>query len=126
MLAANALAALTRDLAAALGGMGLKSGDFGMPSLVEKPTREAESIFQGYAKAKPSKEDAYAAARAFLRGTVLDSWQRDLVASAISEPIREQAGAMMPGQPPEVSTLGFILVRVQQRWEPFVETRTVP
>lgn len=97
MLAANALAALTRDLAAALGGMGLKSGDFGMPSLVEKPTREAESIFQGYAKAKPSKEDAYAAARAFLRGTVLDSWQRDLVASAISEPIREQAGAMMLG-----------------------------
>ena len=97
MLTANAFAALTHDLAAALGVMGLKSGDFGMPSLVEKPTKEAESIFQGYAKAKPSKEDAYAAARAFLRGTVLNSWQQDLVASAISEPIREQAGAMILG-----------------------------
>ncbi|MCW5640968.1 MAG: hypothetical protein KIT63_02585 [Rhodoferax sp.] len=97
MLAANALAALTRDLAAALGGMGLKSGDFGLPSLVEKPTKDAEKLFQGYAKAGPSKEDAYAAARAFLRGVVLDSWQRDLVASAVSEPIREQSGAMVLG-----------------------------
>lgn len=97
MLAANALGALTRDLAVALGNMGLKSADFGMPSLVAKPTREAESIFQGYAKAKPSKEDAYAAARAFLRGAVLNGWQQDLVASAISEPIREQSGAMILG-----------------------------
>ena len=97
MLAANALVSLTRDLAAALGGMGLSSGDFGKPELVEKPTKEAERIFQGYAKAKPSKEDAYAAARAFIRGAVLDSWQQDLIASAISEPIREQAGAMVLG-----------------------------
>ena len=97
MLAANALVSLTRDLAAALGGMGLSSGDFGKPELVETPTKEAERIFQGYAKAKPSKEDAYAAARAFIRGAVLDSWQQDLIASAISEPIREQAGAMVLG-----------------------------
>lgn len=97
MLAANALAALTHDLAAALGGMGLKSIHFGMPSLVEKPSKEAETIFQGYAKAQPSKEDAYAVARAFLRGTILDSWQQDLVASAVSEPVREQSGAMVIG-----------------------------
>lgn len=97
MLAANALAALTRDLTTALGGMGLTSGDFGKPELVEMPTKEAERIFQGYAKAKPSKDDAYAAARVFLQGTVLDSWQRDLIASAISEPIREHGGAMVLG-----------------------------
>jgi hypothetical protein len=74
--------------------MGLHAGEFGKPDLVEKPAREAEQLFQGYAKIKPSKEDAYAAARAFVRGQPLDAWQRDLVASAVAEPIREQSGAM--------------------------------
>lgn len=97
MLAARALESLTRDLSVALGAMRLHSGEFGKPELVEKPTRDAERIFQGYAKAKPSKEDAYAAARAFLRGQQLDAWQRDLVASAVTEPIREQAGATVLG-----------------------------
>lgn len=97
MLAAGALHQLTRNLAAAIGSMGLHAGEFGKPELVEVPTREAERIFQGYAKAKPSKEDAYAAARAFLRGQALDAWQRDIVASAVAEPIREQAGAMVLG-----------------------------
>ncbi|MDO9074111.1 MAG: EH signature domain-containing protein [Rubrivivax sp.] len=77
--------------------MGLQAGEFGKPELVEVPTREAERIFQGYAKAKPSKEDAYAAACAFVRGQTLDAWQRDLVAAAVAEPIREQAGAMVLG-----------------------------
>lgn len=97
MLAAQALQALARDLSAAIGGMGLGGSNFGMPELVEKPVREAERIFQGYAKAKPSKEDSYAAARAFLRGQKLDAWQRDLVASAIAEPIREASGATVLG-----------------------------
>lgn len=97
MLAVTALQQLTRDLTAAIGAMGLHSGEFGKPELVEKPTQEAERIFQGFAKAKPSKEDAYAAARIFLRGQELDPWQRDLVASAIGEPIREQGGAMVLG-----------------------------
>ncbi|KDB58574.1 EH_Signature domain protein [Bordetella bronchiseptica B18-5 (C3)] len=94
MLAVSALQRLTKDLAASLASMGLHAGEFGKPDLVEKPTREAEQLFQGYAKAKPSKEDAYAAARAFVRGQPLDAWQRDLVASAVAEPIREQSGAM--------------------------------
>ncbi len=48
--------------------------------------------------ARPSsKEDAYATARAFLRNQALDGWQRDLVAAAVAEPIREQAGAMVLG-----------------------------
>lgn len=97
MLAAAALQQLNRDLVAAMASMGLHSGEFGKPELVEKPTREAERIFQGFAAAKPRKEDAYAAALSFLRGKELDSWQRDLVASAIGEPIREQDGAMVLG-----------------------------
>lgn len=97
MLATFALQQLTRDLAAAIGAMGLYAGEFGKPELVEKPTREAERIFQGYAKAKPGKENAYAAARAFLRGQELDAWQRDLVASAVADPIREQGGVMALG-----------------------------
>jgi hypothetical protein len=77
--------------------MGLHAGDFGMPALVQKRAAEAEQIFQGYAKAKPRKEDSYAAARAFVRGQALDAWQRDLIAPALAEPIREQAGAMALG-----------------------------
>lgn len=97
MLAAAALQQLNQGLVAAIESMGLHSGEFGKPELVEKPTREAERIFQGFAAAKPKKEDAYAAALSFLRGKELDSWQRDLVASAIGEPIREQDGAMVLG-----------------------------
>ena len=95
MLATSALHRLTHELSASLAAMGLHAGDFGKPELVEKPSREAEQLFQGYAKAKPSKEDAHAAVRAFLRGQELDAWQRDLVASAVAEPIREESGAMV-------------------------------
>ena len=95
MLATSALQKLTHDLAKSIASMGLHSGEFGKPELVEQPTREAEQLFQGYAKAKPSKEDAYAAALAFIRGQQLDAWQRDLVSSAVAEPIREQSGAMV-------------------------------
>lgn len=94
MLAASALQRLSRDLAASMTAMGLHAGEFGKPELIEKPTREAEQLFQGFAKAKPRRVDAYAAARTFVRGQPLDAWQRDLVASAVAEPIREQAGAM--------------------------------
>lgn len=94
MLAASALNQLAEGLTASLAAMGLHAGEFGRPGLVEKSSREAEQLFQGYAKAKPNKEDAYAAARAFLRGQELSDWQRDLVASAVSEPIQELSGAM--------------------------------
>lgn len=97
MLAAEALGRLNRDLEAAIGAMGLNAGEFGMPELIERAKHEAEKTFQGYAKAKPSKDDAYAAARSFLRGQALDPWGRDLVASAVAEPIREQSGATVLG-----------------------------
>lgn len=97
MLATTALLQLNRDLGAAIESMGVLAGEFGKPELVERPTREAERIFQGFAAAKPNKEDAYGAALSFLSGKELDPWQRDLVASAIGEPIREQDGAMVLG-----------------------------
>lgn len=93
MLAAQALQVLARDLAVSIARMGLGGGGFGMADLVEKQAREAERIFQGYAKAKPSAEDSYAAARAFVRGQSLDAWHRDLVASAVAQPIHEAGGA---------------------------------
>lgn len=92
MLASKALEQLSRELSSALGSMGLGSGMVGLPELVEKSTKEAERIFQGYVSAKPSKEDAYAAAREFVRGRQLDNWQRDLVAAALADPISEQGG----------------------------------
>lgn len=92
MLAVTALEQLRRELTSALGSMGLGSGTFGLPQLVEKSTKDAERIFQGYVSAKPSKEDAYAAAREFVRGRQLDNWQRDLVAAALAKPISEQGG----------------------------------
>lgn len=107
MLATAALLQLNRDLGAAIESMGLLAGEFGKPELVEKPTREAERLFQGFAAAKPNKEDAYDAARRFLRGAELDSWQRDLVASAIGEPIREQDGAMVLGDKRFPALLGL-------------------
>ncbi|WP_445680981.1 EH signature domain-containing protein [Radicibacter daui] len=94
MLATSALQRLASDLAASLESMRLHAGEFGKPDLVEKPAKEAEQLFQGYTKGKPRKEDAYAAALAFARGQPLDAWQRDLVASAVAEPIREQSGAL--------------------------------
>jgi hypothetical protein len=97
MLAAAALGDLARDLTSAISAMGLHSGEFGKPQLVETPAHEAQRIFQGYAKAKPSKENALAVARAFLRGKELDAWERDLVASVVAEPIDERAGAMVLG-----------------------------
>ena len=95
MLAANALKRLTTDLASAIEMMEIRPGSFGKSQLVDKSTKEAERIFQGYAKGKPSKEDAYAVAREFLQGRKLGSWQRDIIASAIAEPIRELSGAMV-------------------------------
>lgn len=92
MLASQALQQLSSHLASAMGSFGL-SNPFGRVDLVEVASQQAEALFQGYAKAKPRSDDAYAAARALLRGEPLGAWQRDLVASAICDPIREQAGA---------------------------------
>jgi len=87
-----ALDSLTRMLASVNASFGLPALRLGEPDLVRKASEEAAKVFQGYAKARPSKADAYAAALAFMRGQALDEDQVDLVASALSERIREQGG----------------------------------
>jgi hypothetical protein len=96
-LATDALANLTGQLRAAVASMGIDQGSFGKVDMVKAVAKEAEALFQGYAKAKPSKADAYAAALALMRGQALDAWQRDLVASALAEPVKEQSGAVVLG-----------------------------
>lgn len=97
MLAKAALLELQRGLSSALESMSISGGQFGSPQLVEASSKESEKLFQGYSSAKPSREDAYAAALAFMRGQTLDLRQKDLIASALAEPIREQTGARALG-----------------------------
>jgi EH_Signature domain len=101
-----ALLELERGLASALESMSIGGGQFGAPQLIEVSSKESEKLFQGYASAKPSKEDAYAAALAFMRGQSLDLRQRDLIASALAVPIREQVGAKALGSKRLASLLG--------------------
>lgn len=88
---------LKRKLLLAIEFSGVRDGAFGQPQLVEAASQEAERVFQGIAKSRPSKEDAYAAALAFMRGHRLEEWQFDLLASAVCTPIREQRGATLLG-----------------------------
>ncbi|WP_224079884.1 EH signature domain-containing protein [Cupriavidus laharis] len=88
---------LVKRLSAAIAGMDLPSVRLGQPETVEQVAREAERLFQGYAKANTGTEDAYAAALAFLRGKTLDSWERDRIASAIADPVRERNGEIVLG-----------------------------
>lgn len=92
MLGANALTDLAQRLASINASFGVSQMEFGAPVLVEKAAKEAETLFQAYAKGKPSKEDAKAAALAFLRGQRLDERQRDLVACVLCDPVPEQSG----------------------------------
>jgi hypothetical protein len=95
MLTEVALRKLHGDLQACIDSFGLYSDFFGQPAVVEKSAKEAERTFQGYAKAKPNKDDAYAAAREFLQGVELDDWKRDLIASVLAEPIPAAANELV-------------------------------
>ena len=88
---------LKRKLSLAIESSGVRDGAFGQPHLVEAASQEAERVFQGIAKSRPSKEDAYAAALGFMCGHRLEEWQFDLLASAVCTPIREQRGATLLG-----------------------------
>ena len=88
---------LKRKLSLAIESSGVRDGAFGQPQLVEAASQEAERVFQGIAKSRPSREDAYAAALAFMRGDRLQEWQFDLLASAVCTPIREQRDATLLG-----------------------------
>ena len=90
MLNSSALDSLAKQLANVLASFGLPAMQLGYPEVVRKASEQAAQVFQGYAKALPSKADSYAAALAFIRGQRLDERQTDLVACALSERIHEQ------------------------------------
>ena len=83
---------LLNRLNASVEGMGLNRVQLGFPEMVIKEVQKAEALFKDFSKAKPSTQDAYKAALTLLRGERLDDWATDLVAAAISIPIKEQRG----------------------------------
>lgn len=83
---------LLNRLKASIEGMGLNRVQFGFPEMVIKELQKAETLFKDFSKAKPSSQDAYRAALSLLRGDKLDDWEMDLVAAAVSIPIKEQRG----------------------------------
>jgi hypothetical protein len=95
MLTDAALNRLHKELKACIDSFGLHYDFLGQPAVVEKSAKEAERTFQGYAKAKPNKDDAYAAALEFFRGVELDDWKRDLIASVLAEPIPVAANELV-------------------------------
>ena len=99
MLMHPAIESLRRRLAQSTTAIEFGDGPFGQPQLVEHAVRASERLFQGYAKAKPSAEDAYAAVLAFARGQPVGELQRHLIASAITVPIREIGGSRLLGLP---------------------------
>jgi len=98
VLRANPLESLAKQLASVAAGFSISSAPLGRPDAVRKAAEESERLFQGYAKSKPSTEDAYAAALAFMHGRQLDERQLHLIAGALSEPIREAAGGRPVGR----------------------------
>lgn len=120
MLAAGALARLNAGLADTLASLKIGGEKFGFPESVQRQTDEAERLFRGYSKISASKEDAYAAARALVRGQALDAWQRDQVASALAEPIREASGAVALGSKKFPALLASYETEVKQGelWHP--------
>ncbi len=83
---------LLNRLKASIDGMGLNRVQFGFPEMIIKEVQKAETLFKDFSKAKPSSKDAYKAALSLLLGDKLDDWARDLVAAAVSIPIKEQRG----------------------------------
>ena len=83
---------LLSRLMTSIEGMGLNRLQLGYPEMVIKEVRKAETLFKDFSKGKPSTQDAYKAALSLLRGEKLDEWGADLVAAAISIPIKEQRG----------------------------------
>lgn len=95
MLLKAALQNLSRELSAVIDGMGIHNANFGMPVLVEQAALASERIFQGFSKVKINTEGAYAAAKAFLSGRPIDTWQKELIASAVTVSVRECGGKMV-------------------------------
>lgn len=99
MLAAQALAQLENSLSAVTTELARRSENPGNSAIVEKAVKEAEKIFSGYAKFEPNKRAVYNCVLELLQGRKLSTWQRDLVAFGLTEPIREMGNATVLGSP---------------------------
>ncbi|WP_426178198.1 EH signature domain-containing protein [Massilia sp. TWR1-2-2] len=99
MLIHSAIESLRQRLKQSASSIDFGEGWFGQPQLVERAAQASEKLFQGYAKAKPSAEDAYAAVLAFARGQQVSELQRHMIASAITVPLRELAHSRLLGLP---------------------------
>jgi hypothetical protein len=92
VLIGSPLESLGKQLASIVASLNAQTGPLGRPELVLKAADEAAKLFQGSAKAMPSREEAYAAALAFVRGEQLDERQRHFLAGALAERVREAGG----------------------------------
>jgi hypothetical protein len=99
MHALTAIEALRLRLAKSNASIEFGETPFGQPQLVESAVRVSEKLFQGYAKAIPSAENAYAAVLAYARGQKVDGRQRHMIASALSMSIRELDKQCLLGLP---------------------------
>lgn len=99
MLAAQALAQLESRLSAVTLELARRCENPGEPAVVEKASKETEKVFSSYAKLEPNKRAVYECVLELLRGRKLSSWQQDLVAFGITEPVREMGNATVLGSP---------------------------
>lgn len=99
MLAAHALAQLESRLAFLTADFARRCENPGQPELVEAAAKDADRIFEGYTKMQPNKRAVYECALELLQGRDLNSWQQDLVAFGLTEPIREVGNATVLSSP---------------------------
>lgn len=99
MLAAQALAQLETRLSAVTIELARRCENPGVPQVVETAAKATEKVFSGYAKLQPNKRAIYECVLELLRGRKLSTWQQDLVAFGLTEPVREMGNATVLGSP---------------------------
>lgn len=99
MLAAQALAQLESRLASLMADLTRRCENPGQPSVVEAAAKKAERTFEGYTKLQPNKRAVYECVLELLQGRKLSSWQQDLVAFGLTEPIREVGNVTVLSSP---------------------------
>lgn len=99
MLALQALSELERKLAAVLADLNRRCENPGRPTVVMAAAKETEKAFTGYAKLQPNKRAIYDCILEFMKGRKLSTWQQDLVAFGLTEPMQEFGGATVLGSP---------------------------
>lgn len=83
---------LQAQLQTVLANFDLPSLAIGNPKAVEAAVQQITQAFESYAAAAPPQERPYAAALKFLRGDELSVAEKDWIAAALNQPIKEQRG----------------------------------